>query len=157
MCSLNFLLRFKQSSRVERVLHFPRNSRCQSSSESRCFLANSSHITTFFTLQSLFSALTLSPWNYVREALINKQMSCQWVLLGVAGKCVAVISNTTGVVSLYPWWLIKQILNRTLSLGSIKQATWKMAWRERTTWAVLLGAIISTIHSTSHYYTKWIY
>ena len=142
LCSLNFFVSFKQTSRVERVLHFSRYSGCQSSSESHCFLGNDNRITTSH-FSVFFSALTSAT-----EVMSGKLwLITRWVATGCRRDSVAFISNTTGLIALYPWQLTNSQLYTVLRVHKMK-ATWKVAWMKRTTSALLPGALISTIHFT---------
>ena len=80
-------------------MDLPRNSRCQSPSESDCFLENGSPIVTSSRF-GVYPCPTArySHWSYVREDLIDNQMCCLWLLLGRAGDRIVFICNTTGLI-----------------------------------------------------------
>ena len=102
LCALNFPLSFNRPPELK-LMDLPRNSRCQSPSESDCFLENVSPIVTSSHF-GIYSCPTphYSHWSYVREDLIDNQMCCLWVLLGRAGDRMVFICNTTGlIISLY--------------------------------------------------------
>ena len=82
-----------------RLVHLPRNSRCQSPSESDCFLENVSSIVT----SSHFGVYPhpiphYSRWSCVRKDLIDNQVCFLWVLLGRAGDRTVFICNMTGLI-----------------------------------------------------------
>lgn len=120
LCSLNFLLSFKQISGVERVLHFPINSRCQSSSESHWFLENVRHIVTSSPSRVFFSAPTSAPG--------VQSENLQWITRWVAAERAQV---QQGIEVYFLEYYQSNISVSTMTNQPNSQGGTKQGWPER--------------------------